>query len=462
MPFPNFHSCRLREPSEFTPGSFRNIKQGDVEIIIGRLKGEDKTTSQTIRYPKDVYDESRARKNCIDHKGKFEPAKAEAEMSKIEIIMKSGKFEGVAEEGTKFKKELIRVGNFTHPQFPEERLSITKELIEKWIDNFERYKFNGGKVPVPLRHTEDPDRNAGWLESLSIEGDKLFGVLNITEPEIAKKIENGSITDVSVSIGKNFSDEKGNKYDEFLFHIALTTIPHIRGQETFVKLETGYENVDETVEEHVKQQAEVKKGGGKMDLLKQAQEKVKADKRAELTQEEAMVLLKYEQSEKERLNSELETAKKVSPDTAKLTTLEAESKTNKEKISSLEADLLARQKKEVEVRVTKLCKAGVLPPASKDSMIALAVSKEAIAATIELEVEKEDKTKEMKKFSLVDALFTILEATPAFEGFEDKTNVEQNKPAGKEEVSAEQQDQIAKSVKNTTGSSKSLDAEDKK
>ena len=62
---------------------------------------------------------------------------------------------------------------------------------------------------------------------------------------------------------------------------------------------------------------------------------MKADKQTELTREEAMTLLKHDQSEKERLNSELETAKKVSPDTAKLTTLEAESKTNKEKISSL-------------------------------------------------------------------------------------------------------------------------------
>jgi len=51
MPFPNEHSCRVREPSEFQKGSFRrkNIDNG-VDIIIGRPHGKTTTTTQSYRF----------------------------------------------------------------------------------------------------------------------------------------------------------------------------------------------------------------------------------------------------------------------------------------------------------------------------------------------------------------------------------------------------------------------------
>ena len=79
MPYPNEHACRIREPSEFQNDSFRRIKSGSVSIIIGRLKGETKTTTQAIRYPKDSWDAERARKDCADKGGKFTAASTEAQ-----------------------------------------------------------------------------------------------------------------------------------------------------------------------------------------------------------------------------------------------------------------------------------------------------------------------------------------------------------------------------------------------
>jgi hypothetical protein len=470
MPYPNEHACRLLQPSQFKEKGWgrksREHNGKSYDIIFGVDKSDDKSKEQAYRYPKDTWDVDEARTHCKDHNGTFEPAEAEA--GRIEIVLKSGKFEGIGDEGTRFKKELIRVGKFTHPQFPSEKFSITKALMQKWIDNFELFKERGGKIPVPLRHTDEPDRNAGWLESLSIEEDKLFGILNITEPEIAKKIENKTIQDVSVSIGKDFQDENGKKYDEFLFHIALTTIPHIRGQEAFVKLEAGYENIeedkssDDLTSKQKQTDTDVNKGGGKMDYLKLAQEKVKAGKQAELTLEESQALLSFEQSEKKRVEGELETAKKtVNPDTTKLATLEAEGKKNEKKIADLEADLLARNKATVTIRVEKLCEAGILLPANKDKLIALAISKEAQSSTIELETEivKEDKTTEKKteKLSLVDAMFTILEGTPQYIGFAEKTVMTQKDPEKKDELNAEQKGQISESVANTRGAAKSLE-----
>lgn len=78
-PYPNEHACRVRPPSAFQPNSFRRIrKQSDGKvlfIIIGKLKGEDTTTTQAYRYPKDSWSADQARAHCKRNEGKtFEPA----------------------------------------------------------------------------------------------------------------------------------------------------------------------------------------------------------------------------------------------------------------------------------------------------------------------------------------------------------------------------------------------------
>jgi hypothetical protein len=78
MPYPNEHACRLRPPSDFQQGSFRRINQSadgkQYSVIIGRLKGESKTTSQSFRYPKAGWTVAQARAHCKRHSGTFEPA----------------------------------------------------------------------------------------------------------------------------------------------------------------------------------------------------------------------------------------------------------------------------------------------------------------------------------------------------------------------------------------------------
>lgn len=83
MPYPNEHSCRIRQPGEFEQKSFRRIKQGKLSIIIGRLKGKTTTTTQAFRYPKDDWSEAEARKHCKEQDGSFEPASSQAQEMKI-------------------------------------------------------------------------------------------------------------------------------------------------------------------------------------------------------------------------------------------------------------------------------------------------------------------------------------------------------------------------------------------
>ena len=77
MPYPNEHSCRIKSPDAFQSDSFRRMKTGILSIIIGKLKGESKTTTQAYRYPTADWTEDAARKHCRDSDGRFEPAKKE-------------------------------------------------------------------------------------------------------------------------------------------------------------------------------------------------------------------------------------------------------------------------------------------------------------------------------------------------------------------------------------------------
>lgn len=81
-PYPNEHSCRLKDPGEFEADSFKRMERDHegkkYSVIMGKLKGENTMTEQAYRYAKDVWTEKEARAHCKDHDGKsFEPAKSE-------------------------------------------------------------------------------------------------------------------------------------------------------------------------------------------------------------------------------------------------------------------------------------------------------------------------------------------------------------------------------------------------
>ncbi len=74
MPYPNEHACRIRQPGEFEKDSFRRIKKDNLAIIIGRLEGEEDTTTQAFRYPKDDWTKAEAKAHCKEQDGAFEAA----------------------------------------------------------------------------------------------------------------------------------------------------------------------------------------------------------------------------------------------------------------------------------------------------------------------------------------------------------------------------------------------------
>lgn len=78
MPFPNEHSCRVKDPADFQKGSFRrkNIDNG-IDLILGRLQGETTMTKQAYRFKKSVYTQAEAKEWLKKNKitcTRFEPA----------------------------------------------------------------------------------------------------------------------------------------------------------------------------------------------------------------------------------------------------------------------------------------------------------------------------------------------------------------------------------------------------
>ena len=168
-------------------------------------------------------------------------------------------------EGKIYVKELIREGEWAHPQRPHVRLKITLKRMQKWLENFKKDLF---KVPVPKRHSLDPEDNRGWVEKLFIDKNNdgintLYGHLDITNNKMQKSINDGDIQDVSVSIG-DYVDNQGVKHGEALQHVALTVIPHIDSQGGFKPINAeGYICLEE--ESYMEELSEKIKNGETFD-----------------------------------------------------------------------------------------------------------------------------------------------------------------------------------------------------
>ena len=95
MPYPNEHSCTIRNSKDFEKKSFKRIVKKKLAIIIARLKGKKTTTTQAYRYPIKDWTKKEAQEHCKEHKGEFHPAKKEVqhftEQGILEFFRKEGR-----------------------------------------------------------------------------------------------------------------------------------------------------------------------------------------------------------------------------------------------------------------------------------------------------------------------------------------------------------------------------------
>lgn len=84
-PFPNEHACRLKDPAGFDSFARKNcaakVDDKCIDFIYGIKDG--KSTLQTMRYKKSIWDASAAKEHCKNHNGTFEAASSESQDSGI-------------------------------------------------------------------------------------------------------------------------------------------------------------------------------------------------------------------------------------------------------------------------------------------------------------------------------------------------------------------------------------------
>lgn len=132
---------------------------------------------------------------------------------------------------TRYKKELIKIGDYIKAS-TDMTFSVTADTLKHWDTTFHEWIGNGLKVPIPLGHSgaDNPEKNRGWVEDMFIEGDSLFGILKLSDPDLALT------TDVSIFCPIKYTDGKGNTYNQPIAHVALCTDPVIPGLEGFEQL----------------------------------------------------------------------------------------------------------------------------------------------------------------------------------------------------------------------------------
>lgn len=157
-------------------------------------------------------------------------------MKKPSLVLFQGN--GFTIEGPKrFKKDILRVGRWKHPVTGQD-VDITQDRIERLATATEQYRqtMDRKAIPFPDGHTFDAKKNLGYWTSFAVEGDRLVGVVEVTDDEAARKIEQGSIRSVSARIDPEVRDTKGAVYSEAMTHVCATPIPVLDGQQDFVKL----------------------------------------------------------------------------------------------------------------------------------------------------------------------------------------------------------------------------------
>jgi len=141
----------------------------------------------------------------------------------------------------RFRKELIRTGHYVKDEDGIE-FEVTPHTLAHFVEQFERMKANGVRVPVPNGHHNagNADANRGYVEELFVEGDTLVGVLRMVGDD---GIAAAQRSDVSIYVPIDFTDGKGNKYTRPIEHVALCTDPVVPGLGEFIPLAASKEAV---------------------------------------------------------------------------------------------------------------------------------------------------------------------------------------------------------------------------
>lgn len=161
----------------------------------------------------------------------------------------------------RYWKELIYAGDFVKKTAEESiSFSVDSQAINYWVNTFREMLSAGVEVPVPLEHTDQPDKRRGTVVDMKAgQNDKglpaLFGLIEFADEEAAKLAKTAN---VSIFVDNEFTTGTGRTFSRAIRHVALTDYPVIPGLGKFQSIAASF------------QQSQPEKGNQKMVLRKLA------------------------------------------------------------------------------------------------------------------------------------------------------------------------------------------------
>lgn len=208
-------------------------------------------------------------------------------------------------EGKLFVKELVWEGTYIHPDDPEVKIDLTLGKLQKLVDNFHKKLID---IPfVPLKHTDDPEKNTGEIVDLFIAdsptrpGKKsLFAKLKILVDEVAEKIGK-TIKGISIGVLRVVSPETGEYLGDAVEHTALTNRPYLVGLADFEEVAMSKKiqlYVFDRSKDKITDEDKNKIKEDNMDIVEL--EKKVAELQRENVEKEKVLAAKFEAEKKER------------------------------------------------------------------------------------------------------------------------------------------------------------------
>lgn len=137
-------------------------------------------------------------------------------------------------------KEAIYAGDFELPS--GESITIDLEMLQHWDQVTNKMLANGIKIPLPIGHTTDPDKNRGDVIAARV-GVNQSGLPSLylkTKFHDAQKAEASKHSQVSIFSPPEFVDGKGNRYVRPITHLAITDYPVIPGLQGFQSIAASF------------------------------------------------------------------------------------------------------------------------------------------------------------------------------------------------------------------------------
>jgi hypothetical protein len=138
--------------------------------------------------------------------------------------------------GTVFRKHILTLGPLTHPKTGQ-RLDLDDSFYSRLKANFDAGACDIVQVPLAdaqNRHTEHPLSNTGEVIGIERDGQKVYSVIDVRDPDIAQRIRDKRLLGASAFLHLDYKDTATNRnVGPTLLHHCITNRPYVTGLDPY-------------------------------------------------------------------------------------------------------------------------------------------------------------------------------------------------------------------------------------